>query len=131
MAAPPTCKAAQVQRPEATVPQAVVRHRQGVVGVVELTAPDDPQVLQREHTHRHVRHKDVAVHLHDALTKDQPVQLRLRSLLKEQVLERWAAALPAGRKGRAPREGVWSPGCRGRPGSRCTAAAGSRSGSPG
>lgn len=72
MAAPPTCKAAQAQCPEATVPQAVVRYRQGVAGVVELTAPDDPQVLQGQHTHRHMRHQDIAVHLHDALRKDQP-----------------------------------------------------------
>lgn len=71
VAAPPTCKAAQAQCPKATAPQAVVRHRQGVAGVVELTAPDDPQVLQREHTHRHVGHKDIAVHLHDALVKDR------------------------------------------------------------
>lgn len=129
VAAPPTCKAAHAQRPEAVVPQAVVRHRQGVAGVVELTASDDPQVLQGEHTHRHVRHEDVAMHLHDALKKEQPFQLRLHSPLREQAIER-KTGLPAGRRGRAPREGVWSPGCRGRPGSRCTAAAGSRSGSP-
>lgn len=105
LTAPPTCKAAQAQCPEATVPQAVVRHGQGVAGVVELTAPDDPQVLQGQHTHRHTRHKDVAVHLHDALRKEQPFQLRPCSPLKEQVKGR-KGALPAGRKGRDPREGV-------------------------
>lgn len=66
---PPTWEAAEPQRPEPLSTPSVIQCSQGIAGVVQLAATDDPQVVQRNQIHWHMGYKYITLHLHNPLEK--------------------------------------------------------------
>lgn len=70
---PPTCEVAQAQLPQAVVavPPVVEEDGQRVAALVQLGAPDDAQVLQRQVVKLVEGHQHVAGHLPDRLRRSR------------------------------------------------------------
>lgn len=62
-----TREPAEMKSPEPSSVQGVIQHSKSVAGVIKLAASDDPQIVQRHETHRHVGHEHISLHLHDPL----------------------------------------------------------------
>lgn len=66
-----TCKTAESKSPEPVSIQGVIQYSKGIAGVIQLAASDDPQIVQRNETHRHLGHKHITLHLHDPLRRQR------------------------------------------------------------
>lgn len=64
-----TRETAEMKRPEPPCVQGVIQHSESVAGVIKLAASDDPQIVQRHETDRHVGHEHISLHLHDPLRR--------------------------------------------------------------
>lgn len=64
-----TRKTAETKSPEPLSIQGVIQGSEGVAGVIQLAASDDPQIVQRHVTHWHSGHEHITLHLHDPLRR--------------------------------------------------------------